>query len=290
VDYSGVRLGIGTHGETKESKEWLPPLVFFKRPDDGKWIRCEDVGCAADCEIEQAGAFSQFSIHCHVPSESHGFMLRVAGAPQHAIAKDKFTRLEVDKDVGEWDYEAGMVATLCLPSGRKTQAQFPDVPPAGKDAIKTLEIDAGNGFASIYIAAATAVGIKTDGTLNRSEGGWLYRPADALEQLAALAKMAAAWYAIPHQAVLVSTRRLTTEIGLGDLIVQVGDSRGDNKHQATTNAPVSELRVSWELQSGGGPTAPVLDVTTFAAELDPMQVGPGRFHDPTKSFNPWRPV
>jgi hypothetical protein len=183
-----------------------------------------------------------------------------------------------------------MVATLCLASGRKTQAQFPDTPPAGKDAVKTLEIDAGNGFAAIYCAPWTALGIETDGTLKRSLGGWLYRPADALEQLAALAKLASAWYAIPHQAVLISTRRLTTEIGLGDLIVQVGDSRGDNKHQATTNAPVSEIRVSWELQSGGSPTAPVMDVATFAAELDPIQVGPGRFVDTTRSLNPGRAV
>lgn len=302
ANYSGDTITRSRHNEDKASRDWLHPLVYFKRPDTSRWVRAEDIGKAGDLEIEAAGAFGAFSVHVRIPQESHGFELRVTGAPQHAIAYGHFTRLPEDKDYGRWAYDnANMVATLAMYSGRRTQGQWPAESPADKDTIKTLVIDAGNGFASVYVAPQTVVGVGADGQLSRSDGGWLYRPEDAPEQLVALAKIAAAWYSVPHRAVAIETRRLNSDLWLGDMIVRIGDERGDNPHQATTNAPISELRIAWPLDGGGEPTLPTMSISTFATELDPLQLGPMPYARRSRnvfapvphkvpSMNPYSPV
>jgi hypothetical protein len=272
ADYAGTAIAAGTTGETVDMLERLPPLVFFKSPEDSRWMRAEDIGNAADLEIETAAAFGAFTLHAHVPPESHGFVVRVAGAHQHAIAYGDFTRLAVDPDSGRWSYRTGMVATLAIPSGRRVQGQWPPAPPIGKDAVRYYHLDVGDNMEAVYVVPNTVVGVKPDGTLQRSSGGWLYRPSNAIEHLTALAKTAAAWYSIPHYVVTIETQRLTTEIGLGDLVARVGDPRGSNQHQLDTNAPVTEIRVTWPLSSGDRPEPPSMTVQTFAGELDPIQL------------------
>jgi len=165
-----------------------------------------------------------------------------------------------------------MCATLAISSGRCVQAQYPETAPADKDCVRTYVLDVGDSFEAVYVVPQTVVGVKADGSLLRSTGGWLYRQANAIEHLAALAKVAAAWYTIPHYVVSLDTQRLTTEIGLGDLIARVGDPRGSNDHQLDANAPVTEIRVEWPLSEGDRPAPPTMSVQTFAGELDPMQV------------------
>lgn len=274
-DYSSTNVENAATGETEDMLERLPPLVFMKSPDDARWMRIEDIGNAADLEVERAAAFGQFSVYAHVPPESHGFTLRVAGAPQHAIAYGDFTRLAgVDPDTGQWSFRTGMCATLAIPSGRRVQARYPESDPADVDCVRTYLLDLGDSFESVYVCPQTVVGVKADGSLHRSTGGWLYRPANTLEHLAALAKIAAAWYTIPHYVVSLETQRLTNEIGLGDLITRIGDPRGDNPHQLDANAPVTEIRVEWPLTEGDRPGSPTMSVQTFAGELDPIQIQP----------------
>lgn len=276
ADYVGTNVENGATGETEDMLERLPPLVFMKSPEDSRWMRIEDIGNAADLEVERAAAYGQFSVYAHVPPESHGFTLRVAGAPQHAIAYGDFTPLAgVDPDTGQWSFRTGLVATLAISSGRRTQARYPDTDPPGNDCIRTFILDVGDSFESVYVCPQTVVGVKADGSLHRSTGGWIHRPSNAIEHLAALAKVAAAWYTIPHYVVTLETQRLTTEIGLGDLIARIGRDHDDNQHQLDANAPVTEIRVEWPLTSGDRPQPPTMSVQTFAGELDPIQVQPG---------------
>jgi hypothetical protein len=274
ADYADNAIAADGTGETADMKERLPLLVFLKSPEDSRWIRAEDIGNAADLEIETAAAYGSFTVHAHAPPESHGFILRVAGAPQHAIAYGNFSPLTQDPDAGRWSYNTGMVATLAIPSGRRVQGQWPPEAPAGKDAVRYYYLDVGDNMEAVYVVPGTVVGVKTDGTLQRSVGGWLYRPKNAVEYLTALAKIASAWYSIPHYVVTIETQRLTTLIGLGNLIARIGDPRGNNKHQLDTNAPVSEIRVSWPLSTGDEPEPPTMTVQTFAGELDPVQFQP----------------
>ena len=291
-DYVDDKIARAATSETADMLERLPPLAFMKSPQDSRWMRIEDIGNAADLEVETAAAFGQFSVHCHVPQESHGFTLRVAGAPQHAIAYGDFTPLPTDPDAGQWSFRTGMVATLALPSGRRVQARFPESDPANVDCVRTFLLDVGDSFEAVYVAPQTVVAVKPDGSLQRSTGGWLYRPTHTREHLAALAKLAASWYTIPHYVVTIETQRLTNEIGLGDLITRVGDPRGDNPHQIDANAPVTEIRVEWPLSEGDEPGSPTMSVQTFAGELDPIQME-GRLAPPPAaplvSLNPWNP-
>jgi hypothetical protein len=294
AEYGDDKIETRTTGETADMLERLPPLVFFKSPDDSRWMRIEDIGSAADLEVESAAAYGQFSVYAHVPPESHGFTLRVAGAPQHAIAYGDFTRLPVDPDTGRWSFRTGMCATLAIPSGRCIQAQYPETAPADKDCVRTYVLDAGDTFESVFVAWASVVGVKPDGRQQLTEGGRIYRPEHAVEHLAALAKLAASWYTIPHYVVTIETQRLTTEIGLGDLVARVGDPRGNNPHQIDANAPVTEIRVEWPLSSGDRPQAPTMTVHTFAGELDALQAV-GRLAErvaaaPTTSLNKWNPT
>jgi hypothetical protein len=274
ADYADGRIASKTTGETADMRERLPLLVFLKDPQDSRWIRAEEIGNLADLEVETAGAFAAFTLHAHVPPESHGFVLRVAGAPQHALGYGDFTPLSVDADAGRWSYSSAMVATLAIPSGSRVQGQWPTDAPADVDAVRYYFLDVGDNMEAVYVAPGTVVGVKPDGTLQRSDGGWIYRPTNAVEHLTALAKIASAWYSIPHHVVTIETQRLTTEIGLGDLIARIGDERGGNKHQLDANAPVTEIRVSWPLSQGDEPGMPTMTVQTFAGELDPIQVQP----------------
>lgn len=274
ADYTGNKIEDGTYDEFGDLLERLPVLVFMASPDDGRAMRVEQIGNAADLEIETAGKFGQFSVHAHVPHESHGFVLRVAGAPQHAIAHSDFTRLAEDPDAGSWDFRLGMVATLAMQSGRRLQGRYPETDTPGVDCLRTYYLDLGDAFEAVYVVPETVLGVDVEGALKRSKGGWIYRPANAPQRLAALAKIAASWYTRRRYAVTIDTQRLTTEIGLGDLIARIGSDVGDNPHQLDCDAPVTEIRVAWPLSEGGSPESPTMTIQTFAGELDPIQITP----------------
>lgn len=284
AEYDGTKIDDIATGETSTMVDRWPLLVLLQDPVDGRWTRVEDIGSGADLAVDQAGAYRAFSVHAHVPPEYPGFVLRVSGAPQYAIASADFTRLDVDQDAGQWNFRT-LIATVAIASGRRVQARYPLADPPDREAVRTYYLDAGETFEAVYVVPQTVVGVAKDGTLLRSAGGWIFRPYSTMERLAALAKTAAAWYTNEHHVVTLETRRLTDEIRLGDLIARIGDDRGGNRHQLQANAPVTEIRLSWPLVTGTEPEAPTLTINTFAGELDPIQLQPGnpaafRFDEP----------
>jgi hypothetical protein len=299
-----IATGIDDLENTEGSAEELEPLVFFKRivplnPDYHieTWIRGEDMGHVAIEHLSPQENF-HFSVHVHVPPRSHAVEVRVGGDMQHAIATDIFVPLPVDKKVGQYKYSDGMILTLCLSSGRRVQGAWPPDPPANLDHVRTLEIHAGDYYKSVYVAPGTVVGVDQDGFLKRSTGGYI--PAtgatDAPTQLTALAKLAHAWYSAPHKVLTLETHQLRSDIGVGDMIQQIGDQRVDGGGNVTLNSPVTELRISWPRGTPDSTPAPTMQITTWAGELEPTSVAPikvkandGEAPAATKPARVWAP-
>jgi hypothetical protein len=144
--------------------------------------------------------------------------------------------------------------------------------PAGVDAIRKIVVDAGDGYRKDYVAPGTVVGVDADGGLLRSYGGFIPKPSadDDEHRLIALAKVAAAWYCIPHYILRLETKRLTTAIGLGNLVRYVGDPAVVGSTAREISSAITQIGITIPRDGSD----PVMDVQTWAGELDPMQVKP----------------
>lgn len=276
VDYSGNVLTTGVT-EPADHREEMETLAVFKRPDTGTWIKAENMGANADGELlTKATENTHFSVHVRVPPHSHAVELKVSGAPQHAIATQTFVPNAADKPLGAWTFYSGMIVTLCLPTGRRVQGRYPAADPANVDAVRYLLIDAGEEYREVYVAPGTVVGVSQTGTLQRCNGGWVPKPGqdDATHQLTAIAKIAAAWYTNPHRVLVLETQRLRSDLGLGDMIITLGDPAVPGGNNQTLNSPITEIKISWPRGTPAATSPPTMTITTFAGELDPLSFAP----------------
>lgn len=301
VDYSAdaIATGNAVAGEPARADdvERRPVLCCFRKPAadaDGeqRWFRAEDIGRLARLEGIDPEDAERISVHVSIPAHSHSVQLRVSTGHQHAIAASQFAPLDEDEESPDWDFADGCVITLALPNGRRATGRFPLQDPAGTDFVRVLEVDAGGRYERIYVAPETVVGIGADGQLVRSQGGWIERPANCQTILGDIAKIAAAWYTIPHRVLIVETTRLIgpAVLDLGDLIQSCGDPAiPNNTHDTVVNASVSEIRLTWPTTEGDSPPpCPTLTITTFAGELDAVAIGPGAIEGAGNPFKPRR--
>jgi hypothetical protein len=278
IDYSGDAVKNGTYEEPKRDREELSSLVFLKRQETRydttvRWVDAETLADTLTAEESNSDANNRFSASVRVPPDSRGVFVRVhGGVGQHAIATADFTRLPVDEHPGGYNFRDGMILTLSLPDDRHVEGVWPATPPANVDAIRKLVIDAGDGYRKDYVAPGTVVGAKNDGSLLRSTGGHIPKvsPDDDEARLKALAKIAAAWYCVTHFVLRLETKRLRTDIAIGDLVTEIGDPAAVNGHHHVINSPVTEIGV--RIPRDGGD--PVMLVLTWAGELDPLQIMP----------------
>ena len=288
VDYSSDRVEkqLVVEDEPADELERRPVLCLFRRPvadSDGnrRWVRGEEIGRLARLEGINPEDADRITVHCSVPAQSHGVVMKISGHHQHAIAATEFAPLDEDERAPQWDFATGCLVTLALPNGRLTSARFPANDPPGVDTVRVLELDAGGRYERIYVAPQTVVDVDRNGQLVRSTGGWIERPENCRAILRDIAQVAAAWYSIPHRVVEVETSRMlsTEELSLGDLVLTVGDDQiAQNEQFITVNATVSEIRITWPTTEGGGaPSTPTLSIATFAGELDALAVGPADF-------------
>lgn len=284
LDYSGdaiADIAGATTEEPQNEREYLPPLVFFyseETPDfaEAQYLIGQEMGRAADTEIVSETDQPACTVSVHVVPHSRSIDLRVSGKPQHVIAITGFTALPEDEVDAAYEY-LRMRATLCLTNGLCVEERYPPERPSGRDAVRIMEIDAGEQYEAVYVAPGTAVGITSAALLARSQGGWIERPYGMRAQLKALAKIAYTWYSAPHFVLHLETTRLQGDdvLRLGDLVVRVGDDTDpNNTHQRDILAPVTEIRLSWPTSDGGQPQAPSMSFTTTAGELDPIQLTP----------------
>lgn len=284
VDYSAdrVQTGAAVAAEKPLDRDRIAIQSYWRRPkadEDGRrrWYRGERIGQLCKIEGVDPEDAERIVVHAHVVHDSHSIVLRVSGAPQHAIAWGDFQPLPEDEHAGEWSYKEGNACvTVAIKWGVRVEGQYPDIPPA-KEALRYLVIDAGDQYERHFVAPSTVVGVDDGGQLVRSTGGWLERPAKVRDQLRDMARLAHAWYSVPHLVLTIDSRRLLSNdsISLGDLITRAGDAAVvPNGHTLDVNASVSEIRITWEQADSELPPGPRMTIQTFAGELDALSLAP----------------
>lgn len=272
-----ANLAAGVTEEPQDNREFLPPFVLLARPDaTGEYILATEVGRIADTEPAQDGDEPACTISVAIKPHTRSLRLRVGGKPQHVIAGDEFEPTTEDEIEGYYDFR-NMLATLTLTNGLRIEERYPPDAPDSIDQIRVHEVRLPDHYEAVYVAPSAVVGIKTNGQPERSQGGWIERPAGMRGEIKAICQMAYAWYSEPHYVLTLDTKRLLGDdtIGLGDLVVRVGDDTDpDNKHQREIFSPITEIRISWPTSTDANPQAPSMSLTTSAGELDPMQVVP----------------
>ena len=279
-DYAGdaiADLASEEAEEPQDNREYLPPFVLLARPDSpGEYLLATDVGRIADTEPAQDGDEPACTIGVSIRPHSRSLRLRVGGKPQHVIGAGEFVATAEDEIEGYYDFR-DMLATLTLTNGLRIEERYPPDAPQSVDQIRVHEIRLPDHYEAVYVAPSTVVGIKTNGQPERSQGGWIERPAGMRGEIKAICKMAHAWYSEPHYVLTLDTTRLLGEeaVKLGDLVVRVGDdSDPDNPHQRDIFSPITEIRISWPTATDANPQAPRMTLTTSAGELDPLQLSP----------------
>ena len=282
VDYSGGNIANGNAELPKSPSEEIPPIVLMKRPDNGRWVSATELGAISETEIIDTRDNPRFSLDVTMAREVPGIRLQVLGQPQHAIAYGLFVPLPEDYDVGQFDVSAGgMVATLSLPSDWYVETVWPkfdDETAPELDAVRQKIIHSPDRAHQVYVAPQTVVGVKADGTLIRSDGGWIGK--DDFDQLESVARVAASWYTREHIIVHLTTGRVLspTEVDLGNMIGEVGTGSGSQQYREA-NSVVTSITVEYPLTEPGGRSAPSYRLTTWAGELDSLAI----LADPTES-------
>lgn len=295
LNYSEGHIGTGdvgskfdyddTAGLTEEAilaagYERMGIIVAFKRPETvggvERWILAEQIG-ADDTEDDDPEAMPRFTCSVRVADDRRGIVIKVHGAPQYAIATGSpgthpTGRLTIDPPETGYDYTEGyMVVTVAIRDDRKVTVTSPDEIAAG-DTIRKLYIDAGDAYRRDYVVPDTVVGIDSDGSLLRSNGGYVPFPDtdSGEERLQAIADVAAAYYTRPHKVLALETYQPTVDIGLGDLIQQIGNTEAaeGEGHRHTVNSPVTQITLT--LPDDGSPISQRFD--TWAGELEPLQL------------------
>jgi hypothetical protein len=269
----------GAPEEPNGAREYLPILLFFRRPDSENvaYVMGQEMGRLAEFGTESSEDIPACSASATVTREGRAIRIRTTGKAQHILAGSSFAKLDVDEYGGVYDYEQAFI-TLGFENGLCIEHRYPDDVAANVDLVRVHEIRAADHYEMVYLGLC-ALDVGNDGGVSRlrtnSSGGWIQRPNDGIRQLNALAKIAYSWYSEPHRVVSLETTRLLgpEKITLGDLVVRVGDDLKDNGHAVDCVSPVTEIRVSWPVQDGrGSPPAPTLAIVTSAGELDPLNI------------------
>ncbi len=284
-DYSSdsiADLASEEAAEPVDDREYLPPLVLFERPDAaGEYVVAQEMGRLADTEPAEDGDAPGCTVWPTIRPGTRALRLRVTGQPQHFIGGEEFVGTTEDEVAGYYDFR-DMLATLALTNGLRIEERYPADVATDRDQVRIHEITLPDHYQAVYVAPATVVGTKADGTPERSDGGWIERPVGMRAEIKALCRMAHAWYSEPHYVLSLTTTRIfgSEKINLGNLVVRVGDDTDPNNgHQRDILSPITEIRVSWPTAVDSRPVAPSMSLTTSAGELDPLQLVPDPLDD-----------
>jgi hypothetical protein len=279
VDYSGTKLVDGTVDETLGTGQELEPLVFLKVPkkdsgDPQTWMRADTIGQRASIAMGSSKQDHSLGCNVSVPPFAKGIRVQITGGDQASWANYSWgTRNENDPRVGKYDYHEGMIVTLSIPEDQVIYGNYPAGEAVTEMNVRRKWIDCGEAYRETYVAPGTVIDVAADGSLVRSTGGYLpYRTGNhASVQLAAIAKMAFAYYGIVHYSLSLESRWLpsTGEIALGMLITDIGNLAGNER---TVNTVVTELRLEWPSGTPDATEAPMFSLKTWAGELDAFQM------------------
>lgn len=275
-DYSLTRIADGNVNDysTDGIAEEIPPMVFFRRPDDQtKWILGGQMGMLGQIETVSETENNTISVSLDVPSDVQGVYVRCSGE-QHAIAATDFSPLDDDPPVGGYDFRH-MILTMSNKWDQYVEGRYPaDEDIDATDAVRIKVIDAGESYRSFYVAPGTVVAIDAEGNLVRSTGGWVPDNEETETQLDALAKLAFSYWGTEHRILGLTTSRIIPQdqLDVGDLITTLGTYSQDGGHYQTLNVVVTQIKISWPVGETDSTPSPHMTIETSFGELDPIRV------------------
>lgn len=287
VDYSGAIIGAGTAANPLVAV-YRQPLLVFKVPTDARWVAGDGISTLAEstCDPEDGsdGRNWRWSAMCRVQPKSRTLEVRVAGEPQHVIAKTDFTPLAEDRDLGDFDYRSKkMLITATLLDNRSCEGKYPS-DGTGDGTLVDQQVGfviyAGDDYRQDYVVPDTVVDVDDAGALVQSAGGYVR---DDTDLLVVLARIAYEWWNLERTILTFQTTQLTDAIHIGTYITTIGTHHATNwTHFDYVNSVISELKVTWPRLQGNQVDAPVMQFTTGVGELDAMTLAPPRSRTHTR--------
>lgn len=259
-DYESFETPDDITTETTAPWSELHPVVFAPLPEDPaagvadkRWVQLDRNAAAAGIEETDDAQSRTWSATVRVLDRDRALHLRVAGAPQHAIAHGTFSGQSHESILkwGEYDFEE-FVFLVGLEDQRYCEARYPadDDLPAGLPFVRRHQVDAGDGYRLDYLAPGTMIGIEPDtGAPIITDGGYIR---DDRPELETMCLIAFAYLGIERRALTFGTQRVNNAMRPGDYITDIGD-----KHTHTINAVITNLSVRIDHAEGpkAGPTS-----------------------------------
>lgn len=274
VSYTSLPIEQPPLAERKPIK----PIVLYPRSDstegDPKYRQIDAVAIAMEAP-ESLEAGDVWSATVQVGPDG-ALWVQINSAPREFLAGSTFSRLDCDIDpalYGNADFNK-LIATLSVEWSAYAEAVYPspDQMSSTIDAIRTLEIFAGESYRCDYMVPDTIVGIvPSSAALIRSPGGFIR---DDRDQLMVIAQIAFAWYRKVRKVVSWESSLVNGKLQIGDYIVSAGDpaSEGD-VHFEDINSVVTLIEVTSPLiesETGGEPPPAKIRYETGFGEIDPL--------------------
>lgn len=269
-DYADGKIPDGVEELADGPFAELPPLVAWQIPEDPtRYALVEVAGSPAELDNAAEEANRRWSASVRVPERDRAFLIFVHGQPQHVIAFTDFAPLADDEELGENDF-LQMIATIAIEDDRYCSFSHPETPEA-RDDLRVLRIQAGDEYRLDYVAPQTVVAIDpTDGSLIRSNGGFVRDDRDKLETIA---RLAWAWYGRQRHALQFDTSWPTRDLWLGDLITKIGDSElPGNATIDDVDSVVTAITVVMTKTQSHTPPPWRISYQTDFGELDPLRL------------------
>ncbi len=207
------------------------------------------IAVTSEVEIAGDGEGRKFSCSLRMRDDAPGVIIRVSGAPQHAIALTSFDSSQIDEEWNtagllEWEF---IIITVMIEADARHEKKFPATANLGQvlDVARILFIDLPDEKSRLdFITTKTVIGI-TDGELTYPDSAdfdsagasWFYLQNDG-DYMADLAQFAFEWYGSTRKALSMMSRQLTSSYWLGQLITEIGE--GDTAEEV--NSVVTGVR------------------------------------------------
>jgi hypothetical protein len=201
----------------------------------------------------------EWSASLKMQDHAPGIILDTGGTPQHVIAADEWDPANsIDAKWFPSDLRwQTILATVFCEFDQQAEAKWPqDVSSVSSDTLRRIVIDVPNARLD-YLAPNTVIGIKPNGSLKTTTGGYIRDDSKLLKDVA---RSAFAWYGQVRRALTITRRDLVTDKQIGQLITTIG-AAGTQVNSVIT-------KIAFDLKEG------TVTIHTQFGQFDPTNIGP----------------
>lgn len=274
VDYSDDKIDDKEiPQQISEETPFMPCMIFFpKKGDTDQFFEAT----AGNIGKKDSSDDLTWSTRMRCEDDKPRIHLDVVGAEAHKIGDGAFVPLSgVDDTEILYDWKTALV-TVCFEESRRVQVKWPEEIPSPENVAVITErlFDVGNGFRLDNVIFKTAIGVKDDGTLIRSNGGF---SRDDRPKMKVMAQQLYDFYSRPRQVLHCEKVGITKELWLGHFIKQLGSEDGPSSLIEPIGTVVTGVSVDFPRGTVGSPPGPPSQVwNTSQGELDALIVPPKR--------------